>query len=109
MARASDDGEDAHRGLALAEILAGDAEAEDFGVGADDEEYAAEDGALNDGARDCFERIARFGAERGRAFKSNKAEEREHQSEAQAAAGHANEVKLDEIRIRGRGGSGRAR
>src|ERR1700761_2734384 len=83
---AGDLGEDAHWGLAFAEVLTGDAEAEDFGVRADDEECAAENGALDHGSWNCFERIARFGAERGGTFEADEAEESEDEAQAEAAA-----------------------
>ncbi len=59
-----------------------------------------EHGALNYGTRDCFERIARFGAERGRALEADKTEKRENEAEAKAASGHADEVKLREVEVR---------
>src|ERR1700761_7121291 len=70
---AGNDGKDAHRGLTLTKILSGNAEAEDFSVRADDKKSTRNDGALNDGAWNRFERIARLGTERGGAFESDEA------------------------------------
>jgi hypothetical protein len=49
---------------------------------------------LDDRAGNRLQRIARFGAECSRAFEANETEEREHQAEAQSAAGHAVEMEL---------------
>ena len=84
---------------ARAQILAGSAEAENFGVGANGEECAADDGGLNHCTRNCFQRIARFGAQRGGAFEADEAEERQHQAEPQAAAGHAAQFQLFPIEM----------
>ena len=67
----------------VSEVLADGAEAEHFGVGAKSEEGAAENRALNHGAWNRLQRIARLGPERGGALESNEAEEREDEPEAE--------------------------
>ena len=52
--KAANFGENAHGSLAGAQILAGQAEAEHFGVGADNEDGSSEKGALDYGAGNCF-------------------------------------------------------
>ena len=75
-------GEYVHRSGARAEILSCRAQAQDFGVGADGEDGSSEEGTLNYRAGNGLQGIARFGAERGGAFKSDKTEEREDQAKA---------------------------
>jgi len=55
-------GEDAHGSDGLSEVLVRGVHAEGFEVGAEDEEEAGEDGALDDCARDCAEWVGGFGS-----------------------------------------------
>src|ERR1700675_108276 len=96
---ATDLSECAHRGLAGAQVLPGAAQAEHLGVGARGEDRAREQGALNDGARNCFKRMAGCGPEGGGAFESHKAEERENRTEPQAAAAHAAQLDLRPVQV----------
>src|SRR5579862_779424 len=98
--RASDASQNAHRRLAFTEILTNHTETEHLGVRTNDEEYAGQNGTLNDGARNRGERVARFGAERSGALEADETEQREDEAETQATAGNTAEVKLDSIQVR---------
>ena len=80
--------------LAGAQVLPDGVKAQRFGVSADRKENACDDGALDHGARNGSQRIARLGAQRGRALEPHKAEERHHQTETQAASRHAAQLQL---------------
>ena len=92
-------GQNAHGRGAGAQILPGGVKAEHFRIGADGEEDAGESGALHHGAWDCFEGIARFRPQRGRALETDKAEQRQHQAKAQAAARHAMKMQLVAVQV----------
>ena len=70
----------------------GDAKAEDFGIRAQRKNRSRQKRALDHRSGNCFQGIARLGAERRGALKSDKTEEGQHKTETQAAAGHAAEL-----------------
>ena len=96
---AADSGQHMHRSLAGAQILAHGVEAQHFRVSTDREESSGEKGALNDRARNGLQRIARLGAQRGRALEAHKAEKRQDQSQAQSAAGHAVQMEFIPVQV----------
>ena len=89
---AGEGGEDAEGSVGFAEVLMELAEAEGFGVAADEEEEAGEDGGLDDGAGDGAERVAGFVAEGGGGLEADEAEDGEHDAEADAGGGRGARV-----------------
>src|SRR6266403_4233258 len=87
-------GQHTHRGLARPQIVAGGALAQKFRVSTDGEYASREKCTLDDSARNCLQRVARFGTECGGALKSDKTEKCEDETEPQTAAGHATELQL---------------
>ena len=83
-----------------AQILTHDVEAQHFSVGAHREECSRQESAQNHRARNRFQRIACLGTQGGGAFKAHKAEERQHQAEAQSAAGRTAQAQLVPVPVR---------
>ena len=73
-------GEQVQRAGGFAELARFAAEPQHLGVRTQHEENAGEDGALQHGARNGVQRIARFAAQRGCALETHKAEHGEHQA-----------------------------
>lgn len=96
---AGEGGEDTHRSGRFAEILVRGVHAEGFEVGAENEEEASEDGALNDGARDGAERIGGFGAEGGGAFETDETEDREDDTETDSGGSDSLQVCLGVVEM----------
>ena len=55
---------------------------------------------MDHGARNRFQRVAGFGAERGGAFESDETKERKNEAEAEAAASHATQLELRPVPVR---------
>src|SRR5271156_999257 len=68
--------------------------AEGFEIGAEDEEEAAEESALNDRARDGSKRIDCLGAQGGGALEADEAEEREYHAKPHAGGTDAAQMEL---------------
>src|SRR5208282_2821970 len=98
--RAGHASKNVHRRVARAEVLPDDAKPHDFGVSAKHEERAAENRALNHGARDGFQGIARLRSKGGGAFEADKTEQSEHETKTQAASRHAAQTELAHVPVR---------
>ncbi len=92
-------GKRAEGSFGFAEVLMELAEAEGFGVAADEEEDADEDGGLDDGSGDGAEGVAGFVAEGGGGFEAGEAEEGEDDSEANAGGSDAGERGLGRVDV----------
>src|SRR5277367_4523523 len=97
--KAAEFGENPHGGGAGGEIFTCDAQAEHLGISTEDENGSREKGALNYGARNCFERVARFSAERGGTFETDETKEGQDEAQPQAAASHAAKVELLPVEV----------
>src|ERR1700760_4201466 len=83
----------------VAELVGLAAESQHLRVGTEDEEDSSEDGALNDGARDGTQGIARFAAEGGSAFKSDEAEHGENERGSEIEERDAREPELIDVEM----------
>ncbi len=88
-----------HGGFAFSQILAHGMKSQYFRVRAYCEENSGQYCGLNHRARNRLQRVACFRAQRGRAFKTNKAEQRQYQAEPESAAGHATQVELIAVQV----------
>src|SRR6266404_3434712 len=79
--------------------ISGGAQAKKFRVSTDGEYASREKCTLDDSARNCLQRVARFGTECGGALKSDKTKKCENETEPQAAAGHATKLQLLPVQV----------